>query len=134
MRRQGGLEPLGESHHPLPSSLVHHACAPRLTSSVKPPPFLGTPQQANKPHRQRAPPARSPVRKLICRSALLCDCLTSSRTSRAGASGPLDEVDYDNDPFIHALNAKRAKVENQVRVLQERIVEQTVDGPSNQTH
>ena len=65
----------------------------------------------------------------------LCSPLaTGSRASRAGASGPLDEVDYENDPFIHALNAKRAKVENQVRVLQERIVEQTVDGPSNQTH
>ena len=65
----------------------------------------------------------------------LCSPLaTGSRACRAGASGPLDEVDYDNDPFIHALNAKRAKVENQVRVLQERIVEQTVDGPSKNPH
>ena len=79
--------------------------------------------------RKRMPPC-SPH----CLLPLCSPLATSSRASCAGASGPLDEVDYDNDPFIHALNAKRAKVENQVRVLQERIVEQTVDGPSNQTH
>ena len=99
-----------------------------------PAPLLGALQQANKPHRQRAPPEKSPVRKRmpLCSAQcllLLCSPLaTGSHAFRAGASGPLDEVDYDNDPFIHALNAKRAKVENQVRLLQERIVEQTVDG------
>ena len=52
---------------------------------------------------------------------------------RGGGLAPLgsellSEPDYNADPFVSALNTKRVKIEQQVRALQSRIIEQNLGG------